>query len=108
MLSPVTRFQFPVPSFHCRPHWELWELPTGDRKLLFLLLCRQDDPDIRARIPGAALVVTENGKHSESRPLQPARQLRHREGAKGQGKPEHPALTSPSRAILLVEDGQPA
>src|SRR3982750_1456015 len=109
----TTTYQSPVASlqFHCGFSRETeletgnWKLETGNWKLL--LLC-QDDPYIRARIPGAALVVTQHGKHSESRPLEPPGQLRHRQGSEGQGKPEHPALMSPLRAILLIEDGQPA
>src|SRR3954452_15500844 len=102
----TTSYQSPVASlqFHCGFSRET-ELGTGNWKLLFR---RQDDPYIRARIPGAALVVTQHGQHSESRPLEPSGQLRHRQGSEGQGKPEHPALTSPLRAILLIEDGQPA
>ena len=88
---PVSSSQFSLSSSLGTLGTANWR-PETSRSYSFR---RQDDPDIRARIPGASLVVTEHGQHAESRPLEPARQLRHREGAKGQGKPDTPGAHLP-------------
>src|SRR5262245_17130071 len=75
-----------------------------------LPLFGQDDPDIRALVPGASAVVAEHGFHQETRTLEAARHLRDRERpegeleAMGSGPPAAPLQIS----LLERRQGTPA
>src|SRR6478609_887572 len=57
-------------------HFECPDMPGT------LPLFGQDDPDVRARIPGASAVVAEHGFHGKTRPFEAASHLRERQRPK--------------------------
>ena len=71
-----------------------------------LSLCRQNDPHVGTRIPGAPLVIAKDSEHLEAGALETARHLRYRERAKRQREPMHSPLVSPALTIFLIEDRQ--
>src|SRR5262245_30197029 len=68
---------------------------------------RQHDPDVGARVPGAAAVVAEHRVHGEAGPLQTLHHLRDGERAERQRESMLPRRAVADGRVELIEDRQP-
>src|SRR5215831_4472153 len=83
-------------------HFECPDMPET------LPLFGQDDPDIRARIPGSSAVVAEHGFDRKTRTFEPVGHLRDRQRPKGQLEPMGRGRPTAALEISLLECRQRA
>src|SRR4029079_3298450 len=69
------------------PDMVLLAFETGLTGPEILALCRQNEPDISAFVPGASRVIAKAGVDAETRTLDATEHRGHRHGAEGQREP---------------------
>src|SRR2546422_3802614 len=93
----------------CHLEWpDMAELPEKCWKIPEILHpFREDDPDVGARVPAAAAVVTEHRFDGEAGAFELTRHLRHRQRAEGQREPMLARLVPATLDVALLERREP-